>query len=338
MNPVARARAYLAKLPPAISGQHGHAATFTAACRLVEFGLSFEQALPLLAEWNQTHCRPPWTAHELRHKLRDAFRKTAPRPEFTATPSPGDRVQRASLSCAARFEFEPTEPTGPTANAGCAAALARVRPARGNGELIARLAALRRLAPEAVALAQERGLVRFGIYRCRAAWFVLDATGRAAQARRLDGEPWFDGVKALNLRGSQAAWPVGIGEAAPFPVLALVEGGPDLLAAFHFIWRGQRQTDCAPVAMLSACPPIHRDALDAFAGKRVRIFGHADAPGERAAARWSNQLDAVAARVDVFSFAGLRRAEGQPIKDLCDLAAVSLETFNSRETPQSLLP
>lgn len=70
----------------------------------------------------------------------------------------------------------------------------------------------------------------------------------------------------------------------------------------------------------------------------MRIFGHADAPGERAAARWSNQLDAVAARVDVFSFAGLRRTDGPAVKDLCDLAAVPPETFNRCACFQRLLP
>lgn len=49
MNNETRARAYLAKLPPAIAGQGGHDATFAAVCRLVEFGLSFEQGAPLLA-------------------------------------------------------------------------------------------------------------------------------------------------------------------------------------------------------------------------------------------------------------------------------------------------
>lgn len=69
-----RARAYLATLPPAISGQHGHDRTFEAACRLVQgFGLLAEDALPLLREFN-TRCQPPWSEEELRHKLEDAAR------------------------------------------------------------------------------------------------------------------------------------------------------------------------------------------------------------------------------------------------------------------------
>ena len=85
MNPIARACAYLAKLPPAIDGQGGHAATFAAACRLVEFGMGEAQAFEILSEWNRTHCQPPWTERDLKHKLADAFRVTSPKETFTAS-------------------------------------------------------------------------------------------------------------------------------------------------------------------------------------------------------------------------------------------------------------
>jgi hypothetical protein len=80
MTAPVRARAYISKLPPAIAGQRGHRATFTAACRLVEFGLPDSQAWQLLCEWNQTHCQPAWTERDLRHKLADAV---APLPNDT---------------------------------------------------------------------------------------------------------------------------------------------------------------------------------------------------------------------------------------------------------------
>ena len=70
------ARAYLDKLPPAISGAGGHAATFTAACSTVRLGLSDGDALALLREYNG-RCQPPWTEKELTHKLRDARRVAA---------------------------------------------------------------------------------------------------------------------------------------------------------------------------------------------------------------------------------------------------------------------
>lgn len=69
---MARARAYLERVSPAISGQGGHATTFLAAQHLVRgFGLDDESALSVLAEWN-ARCVPPWTDKELRHKVRQA--------------------------------------------------------------------------------------------------------------------------------------------------------------------------------------------------------------------------------------------------------------------------
>ncbi|MDR1305524.1 MAG: hypothetical protein LBK76_09920 [Verrucomicrobiales bacterium] len=64
-----RARRYVLAMPPAISGQHGHDATFAAACALVKgFALTVAAARPLLMEWNR-YCRPPWAAAQLEHKL-----------------------------------------------------------------------------------------------------------------------------------------------------------------------------------------------------------------------------------------------------------------------------
>jgi len=70
-----RARKYLAKMPVSVSGQDGSGACFRAACVLVcGFGLSDQEALSLLSEWN-TGCLPPWSEKELRHKI-DGARKT----------------------------------------------------------------------------------------------------------------------------------------------------------------------------------------------------------------------------------------------------------------------
>lgn len=74
-----RARLYLDRVPPAVSGSGGHNQTFRAACVLVlGFGLSPDHAFPLLAQWNET-CLPPWSEKELRHKLADADKKPGER-------------------------------------------------------------------------------------------------------------------------------------------------------------------------------------------------------------------------------------------------------------------
>jgi hypothetical protein len=69
---VERARKYLAKLPPAVSGQSGHNATFHAACVLVlGFELSEADATALMLEFNQ-RCEPPWSERDIARKVREA--------------------------------------------------------------------------------------------------------------------------------------------------------------------------------------------------------------------------------------------------------------------------
>ena len=321
MNATARARAYLAKLPPAIAGSSGHAATFAAACRLREFGLSEGDALEIFIEWNQ-NCQPPWTERDLRHKLVSAFQRTAPKSAFTSA-----APQRAASFTPAqkpRVNTADTQSKSPLPNPS-----ASFFDNATSQRYFSTLATLRGLSVEGVKLAAERGLLRFGMFRARLAWFVLDASQRVVQARRLDGQPWTEQAKAWTLPGSQAAWPVGIGEARDFANVALCEGGPDLLAACAFMLAERCERDIAPVTMLGGCARIHADALPLFAGKRVRIFAHFDDTGDNAANRWAEQLTDAGATVDAFSLAGLRRADGEPIKDLCDLAAIHADDFES---------
>ncbi|QJX01249.1 DnaB-like helicase C-terminal domain-containing protein [Frigoriglobus tundricola] len=74
-----RARKYLAKVPPAVSGQGGHNATYRAACVLVlGFELSDTDATALLLEWN-TNCQPPWSQKDIERKVREAKKASGER-------------------------------------------------------------------------------------------------------------------------------------------------------------------------------------------------------------------------------------------------------------------
>ena len=69
---IERARRYIAKCAPAISGQGGHDATFHVAAVLVHgFALPENDAMMLLREWNVA-CQPSWTERELLHKVASA--------------------------------------------------------------------------------------------------------------------------------------------------------------------------------------------------------------------------------------------------------------------------
>ena len=72
MDPTERARLYLTRVPPAISGDHGDLHTFRVCCRIVRgFDLDDAGALLALAEWN-ARCVPPWDERELVAKIAHA--------------------------------------------------------------------------------------------------------------------------------------------------------------------------------------------------------------------------------------------------------------------------
>ncbi len=195
----------------------------------------------------------------------------------------------------------------------------------------------RGLSAAGLELASKRGLLWYGSPRGLAAWIVTDRARVNAQARRMDGGLWahIGGKKAWTLPGARASWPIGTREADQFPFVALVEGAPDLLAAHHFIAAEDRRKDVAAVAMLGAANHIPEDALIFLAHKRVRIFPHTDAAGQAAAVRWTEQLERVGCEVDAFDLSGLRRADGEAVGDLNDLAMVDADCFETERAELS---
>ncbi len=110
-----------------------------------------------------------------------------------------------------------------------------------------------------------------------------------------------------------------------FSTIALVEGGPDYLAALHFALR-QKRENILPLAILGrgACRQLHRESLSHFVGKRVRIYPHVDPDlgGLEKAVQWARQLEELGCEVDLFRFDGLSKRSGQPVKDLNDCVDV----------------
>jgi hypothetical protein len=65
-----RARAYIVAMPPAISGQHGHDATFAVAKKLIhDFGMSETEAWPIFVDYN-ARCQPLGTRMNCATNLR----------------------------------------------------------------------------------------------------------------------------------------------------------------------------------------------------------------------------------------------------------------------------
>lgn len=82
-----RARAYLEKLPPAISGENGHNKLFDAAlCLRIGFELDYAISLEILKEYN-TRCVPPWKEEDLIRKIHEVENSKLPRGYLLRTSS-----------------------------------------------------------------------------------------------------------------------------------------------------------------------------------------------------------------------------------------------------------
>ncbi len=196
------------------------------------------------------------------------------------------------------------------------------------------VAGLRNVNFEAVQLAVERGLLRFGVMDGHRCWITTDGTGRNLQARRIDGLPLTAGgreIKTKTVPGSEGAWPIGITEAQAYAAIALVEGSADVLAAHHFMICEGVEDHIAVVGMMGGQNSIPDEALPLFAGKRVRIFPDADKTGRDAAGRWFKQLTDAGATVDCLSLEGL-----PGVKDLNDLTSMDADTFEAERSLWSL--
>ena len=200
----------------------------------------------------------------------------------------------------------------------------------GTAEERTRLSRMRNLSLASIVLAVERELLRFTDSREGRAWVVTDRDRWAAQARRLDGKPWqrLNGQpKAWTLAGSRASWPLGFADAVRRDRIALVEGGPDALAALHHALASGCADAVGVVCMIGAACRIPDECLASFAGLPVRVFIHADAAGMKAARKWAAQLAGAGAQVSGFDFSGMLRSDGGAVNDLCDMASIGPDSW-----------
>jgi len=195
------------------------------------------------------------------------------------------------------------------------------------------LARLRNVCLEAVELLIDRGMIRFCGHRSQRAWVITDATRRSAQRRRLDGKLWYNNQKVIGFSGVSNGWPCGIHDAARRRRVAIVEGGPDALAAMHFALAQGCEDSVGIVALLGAAVRIPDECIPFFGERHVRIFIHDDGEkesGMKAARAWAEQIRGTAGRVDGVTFEDLVRSDGEPVRDLNDLCSVDPVSYEAR--------
>jgi hypothetical protein len=189
-------------------------------------------------------------------------------------------------------------------------------------------AADRNLTVEAIELAQVRGLLRYWDSDQGVAWVISDSSRVNAIGRLLNRKPWRGGIKAKNLPGSAAKRPIGLREASSYERIALVEGGPDTISAFHHALVDAVHESLGVVCMASSNADFGPEDLEFVAGKRIRIFPHRDEAGFNAALRWIKQLEGIAS-ISWFDFDGLTRTDGEPVEDLNDIASIDYDSWEA---------
>lgn len=124
------------------------------------------------------------------------------------------------------------------------------------------------------------------------------------------------------LPGSERGWPVGLSD--DDCAVALVAGAGGLLGAVHLLACVGLAGVITPAAVLAAAS-IAQDALGLLAGRRVRLFGEGFA-------NWAVQLLCAGAEVDCYSFAGLLRDDGQPVRTLNDFVRIDPDQWEAERT------
>lgn len=180
-----------------------------------------------------------------------------------------------------------------------------------SGELH-RLCKARKLPFSAVAgleQAQKDGVLLFGTWKEQLCWVVTDHQRYVAEARRLDGKPFRiagEGktleIKSWTLPGTEGRkkWPVNIVQASKASKVIMVEGGPDLLAAFALRQSMGENQKIGVCGMLGSHGSLHSLSHSYFRGKSVRLLQHNDQGGKKMEEKLRPQLEPLGASFEVW--------------------------------------
>jgi hypothetical protein len=190
------------------------------------------------------------------------------------------------------------------------------------------------ISPAAIDEAMQRGLLTFLRHRNALCWRFGDA--RNGCLRRLDGHPFKitgERVKAkAETRGEPWHRLIGLDDVVANDrreILLVIEGSKDGLAALHFADVEGRLSQIGIVVALGAGVKLLADDVEKFRGRRVRIFGDANAAGQHAVSGVGKQLLPVVKEIQTFNLAGLHCGDRSLVKDLFDLTRIDYDDFEA---------
>lgn len=180
----------------------------------------------------------------------------------------------------------------------------------GEAKDVAALSKLRGIPVDALNLAIERGILRFGKRGDGRTWVIRDFEGWAVSVRPLKEACWKNGKRVELELGSKADHMIGRSHIPDAELVFVCEGGPDLLAAHEVILRLESERMAtrelvAAVAMLSAGVLPSGASCEVMKGKDVVIWAHSDPQGLKGAGSWSALFQPFARTVHIIQGADL---------------------------------
>jgi hypothetical protein len=149
------------------------------------------------------------------------------------------------------------------------------------------------------------GLLRFSIVDGNKCFVITDESRRAAEIRRIDGQP-FGKSKAYPLRGVDKTWLPGadlLRIASPDVGVLVTEGATDFLTAIDLYVRYRRgklgHKRWVIVAILGAsCKTLDGECATLIRGRHVRLAPDADDAGDAMTSHWRGVFNQLGCPVD----------------------------------------
>lgn len=153
----------------------------------------------------------------------------------------------------------------------------------------------------------KTGLLRFVKIDGMKCFIVTDNARRAAEIRRIDGQP-FGKCKAFPLPGVDKTWLPGAGLLRDAPcntAVFVAEGATDLLTACDLYSQYRRaggKNSWHPVALLGAgCKALDPECADLIRDRHVRLIPDADDAGDKMKIHWTQLFREIGCAVDSIS-------------------------------------
>ncbi len=296
-------------MPPSTQGASGHTAIFNVARTLTKgFSLPSPEAFALLARWNETKAFPPWSDSDLRHKLEDAAKASAPEGYLLKN---DDRRQTtgSAIKAPASLAKAPAARRGYGAADLVAKATVQAKwpiPRHLTGPEKGAFARLRNLPLAAVDIGCQNARIMADDSRPGC---VLLTDGRTdgrghRQYRNLDGSPFHHGEKSDNAKGSSGKGFFSLNHSRrldPEEMVFITEGTISLFEAVACQWLCEgkaRRWHFLAAHFCGSTFAAETALLKAIAGHHVRVMPDPNEAGMKAARAWRDELQAVGCTVD----------------------------------------